>query len=332
MVKSDVGGEKEGVILKSQQDKLRELGIREFKEPIHLQDKEWLVERFGPGMKYPVNVSLLIRNIVWQARCWIMEGKIPPINGLVRNFWYSHIKIALSRSDSFNSSVDQCEQFTKQLVIMVRYNDLMRYKEMGFIDNNQNSQKVGINNHVILFAEKVGHFPLLERIASDTEVTIVSLGGQPSVLSAEYFVDRMKEEGIDVRKSFYLFSLVDYDTSGWIIKDAFVWDLRFYGIKHVAVEDLILPKIFSDEEIELYKYRLPESSQMKKKNRKWMARTGGINNQFYGLQADSAPTQRLENLFKEKTKELIGSTEPIRRARAEIELSEAIDKFILSKV
>jgi hypothetical protein len=318
--------------LKSQQDKLRELGIREFKEPIHLQPKEWLLEHFGPGMKYPVNVNLLIRNIVWQARTWIKEKKIAPINGLVRNFWYSHIKVALFRSDSFNSNVDQYEQLTKQLSIMVRYNDLMRYKDMGFIDDNQNSQKLGINNYVILFAEKVGHFPLLERIASDTNVTIVSLGGQPSVLSAEYFVDRMKEGGIDVRKSFYLFSLVDYDTSGWIIKDAFVEDLAFYGLKYVAVEDLILPNIFSSEEIELYKYRLPESLQMKKKNRKWMARTGGINKQFYGIQADSAPPERLEGLFKEKVKELVGSTEPIRRAKAELELADSIDKFILSKV
>lgn len=318
--------------MKSQQDKLRELGIREFQEPIHLQSKEWLIQHFSPGIKYPVNVNLLIRNIVWQARCWILEKKIPPINGLVRNFWYSHIKIALSRSDSFNPHVKQYEQLIKQLVIMVEYNDLMRYKEMGFIDDNQNSQKIGINNHVILFAEKTGHFPLLERIASDTEVTIVSLGGQPSVLSAEYFVDRMKEAKVDVRSSFYLFSLVDYDTSGWIIKDAFVRDLAFYGLKHVAVEDLILPKIFSDEEIELYKYRIPESPQMKKKNRKWMARTGGINKQFYGLEADSAPPERLEKLFKEKVKELIGSTEPIRRARAELDLAGSIDKFILSRV
>ena len=45
--------------------RLRREGIRYFKETIHRQPKEWLIKHFGPGRVYPVNVSKLIKNIIW---------------------------------------------------------------------------------------------------------------------------------------------------------------------------------------------------------------------------------------------------------------------------
>ena len=310
--------------------RLRREGIYYFEEIIHLQSKKWLITRFGPGREYPVNVNKLIKNIIWQTRTRIVNKEEPLIKGLLRTFWYSHIKPTLARCDSFNSKVDQYSQMIQMFVRLVQYRNFMRYKDMGFSDDNQNDRKIGINNHIILFAEKAGHFPLLQDIAEITDVTILSLGGQPSLLSAEYFVNEMKARDIDIRKSFYTFSLVDYDTSGWIIRDAFLKDLEFYGIKHIKHQDLILPKIFSPEEIELNKIPLPDPPEMKEKNKKWLKESGGINGELYGLEADAAPVVRIENLFTSNIEDLTESTKDIRKGRALLDLSKSLEQYILA--
>lgn len=313
--------------------RLRREGIYPFKEIIHLQPKDWLLKHFGPGREYPVNVNKLMKNIIWQIRTRIIEKKQPQIEGLLRSFWYLYIKPSLARAKSLSSDVDQYPQMIKAFVRLIQFCDLMRYKDMGFLDDNKNDRKIGNpNNHIILFAEKAGHFPLLERIAQDTEVTILSLGGQPSLLSAEYFVDEMKAQGIDIRKSFYTFSLVDYDTSGWIIKDAFLNDLGFFGLKHIQNKDLILPEIFTQEEIELNKFPLPTPKEMEAKNKKWLKETGGINGKLYGLEADAAPAERIKELFTSQIKDLIESTEDIRKGRALLALSKAIEEYILARL
>ena len=142
----------------------------------------------------------------------------------------------------------------------------------------------------------------------------------------------MKAEGIDIRKSFYTFSLVDYDTSGWIIRDAFLNDLRFFRVKHIKHMDLILPGIFSQEEIELNKFPLRTPPEMEAKNKKWLRESGGIDGELYGLEADAAPAERIQELFTSATQYLVKSTEPIRRARALLLLSDALDEYIMARL
>jgi hypothetical protein len=312
--------------------RLRREKIYPFKEIVHKQPREWLIKNLSEGADdYPVNVAMLMKNVIWQIRTRIVRGEEDPIEGLLRSFWYKFIKPPLARAGSLNPRVDQYSQMIGTFVKLVQGCGFMRYKDMGFIDDNRNDRKIGINNHVILFAEKAGHYPLLQKIAEETDVTILSLGGQPSQLSAEYFVDEMKGRGIDVRKSFYTFSLVDYDPSGWIIKDAFLADLQFLGLKHIRHEDLILPKIFSEEEIELNKFPPPSSPGQDPKNEKWLERSGGINGELYGLEADAAPFERIKKLFEAKTKDLRDSTEAIRRGRAFLALSGALEEYILAQ-
>jgi hypothetical protein len=313
-------------------ERLRREGIYYYEEPIHLQPKEWLIKEFGPGQDYPVNVSRLIKNIIWQIRTRIIQKQQPAMKGLIRSFWYTYIKPVLARTNSLNPKVDQYPQMIRMFVRLVQYLDLLRYKDIGFMDDNQNDRNIGINNHIILFAEKAGHYPLLQQIAQNTEVTILSLGGQPSLLSAEYFVNEMKAQGIDVRKAFYTFSLVDYDTSGWIIKNAFLNDLNFFGLKHIKHTDIILLKLFTREEIESNKYRLSDPQEMKIKNRNWLKESGGINGELYGLEADAAPFPRVEQLFNSQIKDLIESTEDIRKGRALFSVSQSLDEYILARL
>jgi hypothetical protein len=312
--------------------RLQREGIYHFDELIHLQSKDWLLKQFGPGKDYPVKVNQLMKNIIWQIRDRIVRDKQEPFEGLLRGFWYAYIKPALARSGSLNTKIDQYPQMIKSFVRLVQACDLMRYAELGFTDDNANDRKIGINNHVILFAEKTGHFPMLQRISQDLDITILSLGGQPSLLSAEYFVNEMKAAGIDIRKSFYTFSLVDYDPSGGIIKDAFLNDLEFYGLKHIQHAELILPDIFSKEEIELSKYPLPQPKEMLEKNRKWLKETNGIDGKLFGLEADACPTSRIDGLVKAQVNDLIESTESIRKGRAMLAVVESLNAYILARL
>ena len=90
------------------------------------------------------------------------------------------------------------------------------------------------------------------------------------MLNTEYFVDDMKAQGVKLRKSFYLFSIVDFDPSGWIIRNAFVNNLKFYGIPNIKVTDLITPDRLTAEEARHSRFQIPDSESMKSKNEDWL--------------------------------------------------------------
>ena len=250
---------------------MRKAGIRHYDELIHDQPKEWLLKNFKQGATdYPVNVARLMRNIIWQTRERIVIGEKPPLKELIRTFWYMYIKPTLSRAGALAIKADQYAQLIDNIVYMVKDIQVMRYEDIGFRDENQAHREVGANANIILFSEKLGHQNFLSDIRDKYKVSILALGGQPSVLTSEYFVDIVRKRGVNLQRSFYLFSIVDYDTSGWIIRDAFIDNLRFYGIAHTRVVDLIHPDMLTPEEIKLARYKIPDTEAMKVKNKTWI--------------------------------------------------------------
>lgn len=306
-------------------------GIKNYDVPIQEQSTSWLLREFGGGKKHPIQVSLLIKNLIWQNRQSIMAKETKPILGLIRNFWYSHIKPTLARTNSLNPKYDQYNQLIQELYDMVVSNDLMRYRNMGFVDDNQNSRSIGAVPNVILFAEKDGHYPLLQEIAKEHDLTIISLGGQPSALSVEYFVDEMRAKNINLQQTFYLFSLVDYDTSGSIIRNAFVRDLKFYGVSHVRVADIALPSRLPAEQVEINKYPLPNRPEMRKKNKKWLEATGGINGQLFGLESDVFQPEWVKQFLRSELKDILSQSEEKRMVSKLQELAELLDQYVAVK-
>jgi len=305
---------------------LREEGIRSYSVPIHQQSREWLVREFGPGDPYPVNLTLTTKNIVWQAREQIRTGALSPIQGIIRTFWYTHIKPVFSRTGSLNNQVDQSDVLHRVLVDLVRERDIMRYKDMGFLNNNAGTVRIGQNWHVLLIGEKHGKFAVLEQIAQDINSTVLTLGGQPSLLSMEYLVDDYKAQGIDIRKSMYLIFVVDYDPAGWLILDSVVRNLKFYGMKHVKAINVVTPDILTAEELELAQF--PPPPLQKAINQKWLARSGGINGTLHGFESDSVPFERLREKVIELAAPFVGDLEIIRRANAVEALWGSLNKLL----
>jgi len=309
---------------------LRAEKIRTYNVPIHEQSREWLIKQFGPGKVYPINLTLATKNIVWQTRERIRKGEINPIQGIIRTFWYTHIKPVFARTGSLKDDKKQYRVLHEVLVDLVRTRDIMRYKDMGFLNNNAGTVKLDKNWHVLLVGEKHGQYAVLETIAKDINSTVLTLGGQPSLLSMEYFVDSYKEKKIDIRKSFYVIFVVDYDPSGRIIRNSVIRDLKFYGMKNIQAIDIIVPGILTRKELALAKFPLPEGKE--KINQRWMKETGGINGTLYGFESDSVPFDRLREKIIEAATPYVGDPETIRRANTVYEVGGAINRVIQIKL
>ena len=333
---------------KSLRDRLRKAGIRHYDELIHDQPKEWLIKNFKRRAdEYPVNVALLMRNIVWQTKERIAKGEREPLRELLRTFWYMYIKPTLSRVDALSNETDQYAQLIDTIVYMVKEIEVMEYKDIGFRDDNQAHRSVGANANIILFSEKLGHQDFLSEIADKYKVSILALGGQPSVLTSEYFVDIVRKMGVNLQRSFYLFSIVDYDTSGWIIRDAFLDNLRFYGIPHTRVIDLIHPDMLTPEETKSSRVLLGDEEPMRVKNTAWLKelRKRNYKNQqyleetdrkgqriLYGLQAESVSAKRLTAKLEEVMVPLIGKSEDLLKIYELRILDKTIKDLIIHKL
>lgn len=328
--------------------RLEKAGIRHFDELIHDQPHDWLVANFKAGAdEYNVNVARLMRNIVWQLRERIQKGEKEPFRELIRTFWYMYIKPTLSRAGALATKADQYAQLSDQIVAMVKEHRLLRYKDIGFRDENQNNWRLGANANIVLVSEKVGHLELLLELHAKYDVTVMALGGQPSVLTAEYFVDALTEANVNLQRSFYFFSIVDYDPSGWIIAQAFANDLAFYGVKNTRFTELVNPDQLTAEEILSSRYAIPTGKDMTLKNETWLRQVrarkfknqnlleehdnaGGLT--LFGLEAESISTQRLAAEVDNVVAPLIGQTEDLLRMYELKRLDQALKNLILFKI
>jgi len=320
--------------------KLRKRKIRHFDKLIHDQPKEWLINNFDEGAdEYPVNTVMLMRNIVWQMKERVQSGDKPPFKELIRTFWYMYVKPTLSRCDSLNEDVNQYGYLVGTIVDMVKKYDLMRYKDIGFRDEGKAYRKVGKNPNIIIFSEKTSEWDYLTELYEKYGVSIIALGKQPSVMTLEYFVDEMKRLGVDLRTSFYLFSIVDFDTSGWIIKDALVEDLNFYGVNNIHMTDLVIPDMLKPRELKISRYTLPVKENMKTKNKNWIREVkerNFINEKYlfgdeklYGFESTAVSTKRITKELEKEMMPVIGQKEEYLRLYEMKRLNKALDKLIL---
>jgi len=358
-------------------ERLRKAGIRHYDELIHDQPKDWLIKTFkaeGAKPEYPVNVSRLMRNLVWQMKERVAAGE-KEFNELIRTYWYMYVKPTLARADSLSADTDQYDQLTENIVNMVKTFRLLAYKDIGFRDENETNKRIGVNANIIPFSEKLGHFKYLSEIHKQYNVSAIALGGQPSVMNVEYFVDDLKKvkgggpspvqlrytdapvaaynpaaagsSKLNLKRSFYLYSIVDYDPSGWIIRDAFINNLRHYKIKNTKVHDLINPDMLSVEEIMLARYPIKAGPDMEAKNKKWLAdvELRHYKNQkylvetlpngkvkLYGLEAEAVSTARLSAKLKEVMVPVLGGNEAALKIYEMKNLNQAIKDLIIFKL
>ena len=327
--------------------RLKKAGIRHFDELIHEQSEEWLIKNFPVHKdEYPVNVTRLMRNLLWQMKERIASGEKLPFKELLRTYWYMYVKPTLARAGALAEETDQYKQLSEHLAGLVRIYQVMKYKDIGFRDENEANRKVGLFANVIVFAEKVGHFAYLSELFEQYHVSVIALGGQPSVLNIEYFVDAIKAAKINLRRSFYLFGIVDFDPSGWIIRDAFVNNLRHYGIKNVQTFELVHPDMLkTPEEVIAARYPVKAGKEMEEKNRRWyeevtkrhyafmkyLVEESAGKRKLYGLESEAVSTERINLELERIMKPVIGGNEEKLKVYEMNNLDIANQELILFK-
>lgn len=307
--------------------------IRELRQPIIEMSRDELHKHFGWKTTSGLNVSLLIKNVIWQVHQGIQGGTVAPFTGNIRSMWYSHIKPTLSRAGGLSSGAEPYQVMINMFVRLVMLRNLMSYRTFGFTDENRELRQIGgKNGHILLVAEKRGHFALLQKIAEDYDVTVISLGGQPSLLSTENFVRELEAAGFELDGEYAVLTFVDYDPSGDSIVETFLRQLEEFGLNKPVRTELVRPENLTESQVRLNKFRLPRTKSERQKNARWVAKTGGVDGELYGLEADAmTPAQMLEVYTREVDRYLKLGVVEVRRRRLKKHLVRLLERKILQK-
>ena len=282
---------------------LQKEGIQNFDKDIRMMSKKELRKHFSFKTKRKINSTNLIKNLIWQAYTWIQDGRMDPVEGNLRSFWYVSVKSVLSRL-GFSVSGDRYMNKVYDIFVeMTATHHLFRYADFGFDDSGEFLRVIGNENgNLILFAEKRGLWGIIRRIALSYGITGISLDGFPSRLETEFLVRNMLKKGL-LRKPVSLFSVVDYDPSGYWIQQEVIDQLKSYDVEIGSVQSLINPNGISKEKLNFYKYSLKNSA----KTKNWMKVTDGINGDSYGLEANAFGGRRIRELFEKAIQPYLSS-------------------------
>lgn len=242
----------------------------------------------------------LMRCLVYQAAAWMQRGKVPKVEGNLRSLFYQWIKpvvarlpeLADTKTDPYDGMLNVLETFVIQL-------KLFKYRDLDILDENWENRWFtdGRNPHILVFAEKNGFIRILQEVQKTYGATTLSLGGFPSHLSTEYLIEGLLQR-IPEPEPLHLFGITDYDPSGYFIERSFQEQLDDQEIKIASSRSLIVPKHYSDEALEIYRYPIP--SKYKKRIQTWLDQTNGIKGEPFGLEADSMPKSQLRELLAQQ--------------------------------
>jgi hypothetical protein len=282
-------------------DILKQEAILEFKEDIRTMSRRKLLQHFSAASSGQAKAAVIIKNLIWQTYSLIQAGKHPLVEGNLRSYWYSHVKPTLAKVELLSSKHDHYETMLECFVEMVKTHKLFKYADIGFDDDFWEHRRLATKLlQVILFAEKTGWFRTLKELHEEEGMTVVALGGSPSLLSTEYLVKHLSEIST-LDQPFYLLATVDFDPAGSIIAHSFVDQLKSQGMAKIQLINIVGLEHYSQEEIDLFKFPIP--AKQKTKTKKWLETTGGINGKAFGLEADSLPRERYKKIVREALKQ-----------------------------
>ena len=276
--------------------------IRDFDRDIRGFKLSEIQEHFAAASSGRVIISRLIKNLVWQAVSRRRAGQLGSIDGNLRSFFYQWVKPVVARvPDALEAKTDPYDTMLEVFVELVGTHRLFRYSELDLTDENFQHRRLGATHPlVVVFAEKIGFFRFLLRIHRKWGVTVMALGGTPSLLSSQYLAEALGDlEG----RGLELVSLCDWDPAGHDIIGAQARHFELEGIEVRSNRSLIRPEHFTEEEKQLFRFPLPR--RQKSRNRRWFEETGGLDGVMVGLESDAMDRGRLEALADKVLGELV---------------------------
>lgn len=283
---------------------LRRKGIVELEKDMRLMQRAELAEHFASARSGRIVLARLLRNVIWQAYQRIQSGNELPIIGNLRTFYYRFVKPTLERfDDDEKHRKDPYDVTLRCFEQMVMDWQLFRYRDFDLADENWQNRHIGPKHpQVLVFAEKTGWSRFLRHWHKELGVSVFALGGFPSALSSEYTAFEMQKV-LPAETEVHLLAIVDYDPSGWIIADSFTQQLKRCGLQVGEPTLLISPEHYKPDEIEMFAFELPRRQPTKQA--RWMEASGGIDGETKGLESESLPLPKLDQLLRQRLQEIL---------------------------
>lgn len=250
-----------------------------------------LKEHFGARSSGRIIGKRLLRALILQVSAAIRRGEEDGVDGNLRSFYYRFVKPVYARiPGGLAGRSDPYEQMLDVFVELVRDRKLISYAELDLVDDNWQHRRLGTTSPgTVLYAEKAGFFRWLVRQHEQLGVTVMALGGAPSLLSSEYLLAQLRRASWTGPLT--LIGIVDWDPSGWALAQAFEDQLGALGAELHAHHQLVSPSLLDPTSLAWTTYPLP--ARQKTLNRRWLDATGGIDGQLLGLEADAIPKATL---------------------------------------
>ncbi len=284
-----------------------------------------------------LHTSGLIRHLIWDDLHRLRAGELEAFDSNIRSYWYARVKPVLARARA-KKFADKYDTMIGEFTSLVLREGRMSYGDFGFIDQKRPFRRVGRENgQVWVVAEKLGHWSMLEQLERDYGVTVVALGGSPSVLASETLIKELKQRRIEPERVVML-TMVDYDPSGHNIAASFISQMKTLGYRSVFERiDLVHPSRMSEDQVRLNKFPLPRSKRERSKNRKWMTKTGSLKEwgytAHYGLEVEAMTRAQLLAAFEEEAgPHMTADPERIRRRRLRRELSDVLATILVERL
>jgi len=239
--------------------------------------------------------------LIWQAYRYRDRGIVTEYGDNHRRFFYDPLTTTLNRA-GFGQRRGHYVVFEELFSQFVARDRFFTPRDFGFRDPAPHLRHIGSTRpQLLLVVEKDTVLEQAQQLAAEFGISYVVLGGKPSLTASQYLAEALQPYGPVV-----VLALVDYDPGGWITGSSQVDHLRQFGltVRGDAVY-LVIPKLFSAEEIDLYalpcKTRPPRVAA---EVAAWLVKSGGIGGEPLSLLADNLSPERLRERVTQVLAEL----------------------------
>lgn len=322
-------------------DILREMTMEELREHFGYKKKPEPPKRPKPRKpprkprppRSEFRIEILLKNIIWQIYERIRGGWFPEFvkrKGNIRGLWY-YMKTRLHKHKPLRGKF--YKTMIKMLARMVEVG-VVSYVDFHFRDLAQREWHIGTDNrHALIVCEKDSFAYYTEEYVATYGCCAVTLGGSPSLMSVDYFIQRLVQSGVDLSQKFVVISIVDFDPRGEDAINDFIIKLELFGVRNFHTFrqygdtykrlDLIQPKLLAGDETNpesgTLTYTLPTGESGSKLGRSWFKRTGGIDgDKTLGLESDEATGERIHQLLFERLVPLLNMDLELVQRRSQI--------------
>lgn len=309
--------------------------LRPFNKELRLMSADELKNHFNHPRTNRFNTHDFMANFIWEYYQLLQRGLREPVQGNIRTFWYV-LKPTLAKAVTIQGQ----KQYAKMLNTfqrMVVKHRLFKFHDFGFINEGEQYYQIGERYpQIILVSEKTGHYKRLQAIQKEFGITLIALGGMPSILTTEYF-SQVLWQAIPAKaqnQGLHILSLTDYNPSGAIILKSFTTQLTHEGLKQFAsIRPLLVPSLFTPDELQAITEPLPLHTQADKtKAEKWIAAGGGVNGQPLGIESESLvmDTQRFKEVFRHAFEQAIKpSRKKLKQSYTPTDIQTSENLFLL---